>query len=241
MFARVALLFCVKFVRAADCTHFLRGMSVWAAPQISLYLQKNAHGCLLCRAAQGDNMTNREKLEAAAQRCAACEGCTLCKTSTHLVYGTGNPEASLVFVGEAPGEKEDLAGIPFVGPAGQLFDLYLDAVGLHREQVYICNILKCRPPHNRDPLPEEMSACMEHLREQIKIIAPKLIVCLGRIAAGQLIKPDFKVTREHGVFFEKGQFTLCGIYHPSALLRDPSKREDMYRDMKQIAQRYRQL
>ena len=112
---------------------------------------------------------------------------------------------------------------------------------MHREQVYICNILKCRPPHNRDPLPEEMSACMEHLREQIKIIAPKLIVCLGRIAAGQLIKPDFKVTREHGVFFEKGQFTLCGIYHPSALWRDASKREDMYRDMKQIAQRNRQL
>ncbi len=186
-------------------------------------------------------MTNREKLEAAAQHCAACEGCALCKTRTHLVYGTGNPEASLVFVGEAPGEKEDLAGIPFVGPAGQLFDLYLDAVGLYREQVYICNILKCRPPHNRDPLSEEMGICMEHLREQIKIIAPKLIVCLGRIAAGQLIKPDFKVTREHGAFFEKGQFTLCGIYHPSALLRDPSKREDMYRDMKQIAQRYRQL
>ena len=179
--------------------------------------------------------------EALEHDCKNCRECSLWETRTNVVFGVGNQNAEVLFIGEGPGANEDAQGEPFVGRAGHLLDDMLEIIGLKRDDVYIANIVKCRPPHNRDPLPEEMSACMEHLREQIKIIAPKLIVCLGRIAAGQLIKPDFKVTREHGAFFEKGQFTLCGIYHPSALLRDASKREDMYRDMKQIAQRYRQL
>ena len=166
--------------------------------------------------------------------CSSCQNCPLGATRTNLVFGTGNRQADLLFVGEAPGEREDMTGIPFVGAAGQLFDKYLAAVGLRREDVYIANILKCRPPHNRDPQPEEGDACIGYLREQVKLIRPKMIVCLGRIAASRLIKPDFKITREHGVFVEKGAFLMTAVYHPSALLRDPSKREDMYRDMKTI-------
>ena len=136
--------------------------------------------------------------------------------------------------GRAPGEREDQTGIPFVGPAGQLLDLYLEAVGIPRESVYIANILKCRPPYNRDPQPEESEACMKHLRGQVKLIRPKMIVCLGRIAAMRLIKPDYRITKEHGTFVRRGAFLMTAVYHPSALLRDPSKREDMYRDMKAI-------
>ena len=140
-----------------------------------------------------------------------------------------------MFVGEAPGAKEDETGIPFVGAAGKLLDKYLCAVGISREEVYIANILKCRPPANRDPLPEEQDACIEYLREQVRLIRPKVIVCLGRISAMRLIKPDFKITKEHGVFFKKNEYTLCAVYHPAALLRDPRKKEDMYTDMKNIA------
>ena len=140
-----------------------------------------------------------------------------------------------MFVGEAPGEQEDLSGIPFVGAAGQLLDKYLSAVGISRDDVYIANILKCRPPRNRDPLPEEQDACLDFLREQTCLISPKVIVCLGRISAARLIKPDFKITKEHGIWFRKGAFRMCAVYHPSALLRDPSKREEMLKDMIEIA------
>jgi len=166
--------------------------------------------------------------------CGECRRCALGQTRTNLVFGTGNRNADILFVGEAPGEQEDLQGIPFVGAAGQLLDLYLASVGIEREQVYIANILKCRPPRNRDPLPEEQDACIVHLREQVKLIKPKMIVCLGRIAAMRLIKPDFKITREHGILQKKGDFVMTAVYHPSALLRDASKKEDMYRDMKRI-------
>lgn len=167
-------------------------------------------------------------------RCAACTGCPLYKTRTNLVFGTGNRSARLMFVGEAPGQQEDETGIPFVGAAGQLLNKYLTAVGIEREDVYIANILKCRPPHNRDPLPEEGDACIGFLREQVKLIRPRIIVCLGRISAARLIHADYKITKEHGTFVKKGAFTMTAVYHPSALLRDPSKREEMFRDMKQI-------
>ncbi len=139
-----------------------------------------------------------------------------------------------MFVGEAPGEKEDLSGIPFVGAAGKLFDKFLCAVGIEREDVYIANTLKCRPPQNRDPLPSEQDMCIGYLREQVRIIDPKLIVCLGRISAMRLIKPDFKITSEHGVWVQKGRFEMTAIYHPSYLLRSPGKREEMLADMKAI-------
>ena len=137
--------------------------------------------------------------------------------------------------------KRRATGIPFVGAAGQLLDKYLYAVGIPREDVYIANILKCRPPHNRDPLPEEEDACIGHLRAQVRVIRPRILVCLGRISAMRLIKPDFRITREHGIWFQKGSFSMCAVYHPSALLHDASKKEDMLEDMKQIAAHYRAL
>ena len=166
--------------------------------------------------------------------CQTCQKCALGATRTNLVFGTGNPNADLMFVGEAPGEQEDLSGIPFVGRAGQLLDKFLYAVDIERKDVYIANILKCRPPKNRDPLPEEEDACIGYLREQVKLIRPKVIVCLGRISAMRLIKPDFKITKEHGTWFEKGDFLMTAVYHPAALLRDPRKKEDMLEDMKRI-------
>ena len=180
---------------------------------------------------------NWEELEAA---CRSCTRCPLSASRLNCVFGTGNRRAKLLFVGEAPGAKEDETGIPFVGAAGKLLDTYLAAVGIDREDVYIANILKCRPPNNRDPSPAEQDACIEYLREQVRLIRPRIIACLGRISAARLIRPDFKITREHGVFFDKGDFKLCAVYHPAALLRDPSKKQDMYLDMKNIAEYLRQ-
>ena len=175
-----------------------------------------------------------QDLQTLYKACASCHKCSLGDTRTNCVFGVGNPEADLMFVGEAPGEQEDLSGTPFVGRAGQLLDKFLYAVDIPRENVYIANILKCRPPKNRDPLPEEEDACIEYLREQVRIIKPKVIVCLGRISAMRLIKPDFKITKEHGQWFEKGSFTMTAVFHPAALLRDPRKKEDMLEDMKAI-------
>ncbi|MBQ8255233.1 MAG: uracil-DNA glycosylase [Clostridia bacterium] len=179
-------------------------------------------------------MMTWEELENASR---SCDKCPLSKTKTNIVFGVGNKNADLMFVGEAPGESEDKSGIPFVGRAGKLLDKYLEAVGIDRESVYIANILKCRPPNNRDPLPEEQDMCMSYLREQVRLIKPKMIVCLGRISAMKLIKPDFRITKEHGVFFAKGAFEIVAVYHPSLLLRDPSKREEMFTDMKKIKQK----
>ena len=176
-----------------------------------------------------------EELE---KKCAACTACELCRTRTNCVFGTGNREADLMFVGEAPGENEDLSGVPFVGRAGKLFDRFLEAVDISRDEVYIANILKCRPPKNRDPLPSEQDECIGYLRDQVRLIRPKLIVCLGRIAAMRLIKPDFRITAEHGVWFKKGDFEMSALFHPSALLRDPRKKEDMLVDMKELKKRY---
>ena len=174
-------------------------------------------------------------------QCAACEKCPLSQTRTKCVFGTGSREAKLMFVGEAPGEQEDLSGIPFVGAAGKLFDKYLFAVDIPREDVYIANILKCRPPKNRDPKPEEEDLCIDWLRGQFRLLRPKMIVCLGRISAMRLIKPDFKITAEHGKWFEKNGVWMCAVYHPSALLRDPRKKDDMLIDMKKIKQKLDEL
>ena len=181
------------------------------------------------------------ELEQLRERCNQCHDCPLGDTRTNLVFGVGNPHADLMFVGEAPGEQEDLSGTPFVGRAGQLLDRYLYAVDIPREDVYIANILKCRPPKNRDPLPAEEDACIGYLREQVKLIRPRIIVCLGRIAAMRLIKPDFKITQEHGQWFEKGNFLMTAVFHPAALLRDPRRKEDMMEDMKQIRDKLKKL
>ncbi len=176
-----------------------------------------------------------EELE---QSCKTCTKCELCRTRTNTVFGVGNRKTGILFVGEAPGEQEDLKGEPFVGAAGKLFDRFLEAVDIPREDIYIANILKCRPPKNRDPLPAEEDACIGYLQAQIDLIRPPLVVCLGRIAAMRLIKPDFRITKEHGIWVKKDNYEICAVYHPSLLLRDPRRKPEMMEDMKLIAQRY---
>ncbi len=163
--------------------------------------------------------------------CMTCTRCGLCETRTNLVFGVGVPDAEIVFIGEGPGEQEDLRGEPFVGRGGQLLDKYLDAIGLSRKSnIYIGNMVKCRPPQNRDPKPEEQEACIFWLREQIRLIRPKIIVCLGRISAQRLIDPDFRVTKQHGEFIEKNSVWMMGTFHPAALLRNPRQKPDALED-----------
>lgn len=164
-------------------------------------------------------------------KCLVCNKCGLCSGRTNVVFGTGNCESEIMLVGEGPGENEDLQGEPFVGKSGMLLDKYLAAIDLSRDRnIYIANIVKCRPPQNRDPLPEEQDICIGWLREQFKIIRPKIIVCLGRIAAQRLIAPDFRVTRQHGEFFSKGGTLMMGTFHPSALLRNCDNKEPALQD-----------
>ena len=183
-------------------------------------------------------MVTWEQLEGA---CRSCQKCPLWQTRTNVVTGVGNREAEVLFVGEGPGEQEDLRGEPFVGPAGQLLDKMLAAIGLDRKQVYIANVVKCRPPHNRDPLPEEQAACIHYLRAQTRLIRPKIIVCLGRVAAIRLIREDFKITKEHGLWFEKAGTWMMAMYHPSALLRDPRKRPEAFEDLKTLQAKIREV
>lgn len=170
------------------------------------------------------------ELEILKNECLECQKCELHKTRTNVVFGSGNGNAKIMFIGEAPGEREDLSGVPFVGRAGQLLDKFLEAIDLDRESVYIANICKCRPPKNRDPRPEEQDICIEYLRRQVKLIRPALIVCLGRISAQRLISPDFKVTKQHGEVFEKGGFKIMGTFHPAALLRNPNQKPEALGD-----------
>lgn len=173
--------------------------------------------------------------------CMNCCKCPLGSTRTNLVFGTGNPQAKLMFVGEAPGEQEDLEGIPFVGRAGKLFDKFLFAVDIPREDVYIANMLKCRPPQNRDPLPEEQDVCIYWLREQVRAIRPAMIVCLGRISAMRLISPDYRITKQHGQWVNKSGILMTAVYHPSYLLRNPKSKEEMLIDMKAIKEKYDEI
>lgn len=168
------------------------------------------------------------------QNCLACSRCPLAGTRHHVVFGVGPEDAEVLFVGEGPGQQEDLQGEPFVGPAGQLLDEMLSIIGLGRHNCYITNIVKCRPPGNRDPQESEQDACIPFLRRQTKLLRPKIIVCLGRIAAKRLIDPDFKITRDHGQWVEKGGIWFTALYHPSALLRDMTKRPDTFRDLKKL-------
>lgn len=163
--------------------------------------------------------------------CLDCNKCKLCETRQNVVFGVGPKDARVMLIGEGPGQREDELGEPFVGRAGILLDKMLEAVGLSRnENVFIANMVKCRPPKNRDPEPEEMEACLDYLREQVRIIAPKIIVCVGRISAQRLIDPNFKVTKQHGEFFERGSTLMMGTLHPAALLRNPSQKPVAFED-----------
>lgn len=163
--------------------------------------------------------------------CLGCQKCKLCETRNNVVFGVGNKNAEILFIGEGPGENEDLQGEPFVGKGGMLLDKMLKAVDLDRNKnIYIANIVKCRPPKNRDPLQDEQDACIGWLENQISLIKPKIIVCLGRIAAMKLIKPDIKITKEHGIFFEKSGTIMMPTLHPAALLRNPSSKPGAFED-----------
>lgn len=175
------------------------------------------------------------------EECKDCTACPLHESRTNVVFGKGNPDSDILFIGEAPGQHEDEQGLPFVGASGKLLDKYLDAVNLSLEDVYIANILKCRPPNNRDPKEDEEQACIGYLRRQLAVIEPKIIVCLGRISAFKIIKPDFKITQEHGKWFKKGDYLMTAVYHPSALLRDPRKRDDMMADFIAIKEKLKEL
>lgn len=175
------------------------------------------------------------------EACLQCNRCNLASTRTQVVFGTGAQDAEILFVGEGPGQQEDLQGEPFVGPAGKFLDDMLSIIGLGRHNCYIANIVKCRPPQNRDPMQTEQEACIPWLRMQTKLLRPKIIVCLGRIAAMKLIREDFKITKEHGQWFEKGGIWFFAMYHPSALLRDESKRPDTFRDLKKLQAKIQEI
>lgn len=166
-----------------------------------------------------------ENWEQLKKDCMGCDKCELSRTRTKLVFGVGNENAKVLFIGEGPGANEDLQGEPFVGRGGQLLDKFLAAVDLDRKKnIYIANMVKCRPPQNRDPLPAEQDMCIGWLREQTRLLKPKIIVCLGRISATRLISPDFKVTKQHGQFIEKNGTLMMGTFHPAALLRNPNQK-----------------
>ena len=172
--------------------------------------------------------------DALYEECIHCQKCGLAETRTNVVFGEGARDAEVMFIGEGPGEQEDRTGRPFVGRAGQLLDDMLAMIDLKREKVFIGNMVKCRPPQNRDPLNIEQEACIGYLRNQVALLKPKIIVCLGRIAAMKLIKEDFKITREHGQWIEKAGVWMMAMYHPSALLRDPRKRPESFEDLKSL-------
>lgn len=176
-------------------------------------------------------MDNWEKLKS---ECLNCRRCPLCETRNNVVFGVGPENAEVLFIGEGPGEQEDLKGEPFVGRGGKLLDDMLELIDLDRTKIYIANMVKCRPPKNRDPLETEQMACAEWLRRQIDLLQPKLIVYLGRISAMKFIKPDFRITKEHGQWFNVDGRRVMALYHPAALLRDPNKRPETFDDLKRL-------
>ncbi len=166
--------------------------------------------------------------------CLNCRRCGLCETRNNVVFGVGTETAEVMFIGEGPVEQEDLKGEPFVGRAGKLLDDMLELIDLDRNKIYIANMVKCRPPKNRDPLNTEQEACSQWLKAQIDLIKPRIIVCLGRIAAMKFIKEDFKITKEHGQWFVKDGIMVMALYHPAALLRDPRRRPETFEDLKTL-------
>lgn len=182
---------------------------------------------------------NWEELQNA---CTQCTKCGLSETRTNVVFGMGNPQAKVLFIGEGPGQSEDEQGLPFVGRSGQLLDKMLAAVDLDRStNIYIGNIVKCRPPKNRDPLPEEQELCIGWLRNQVALIRPKIIVCLGRIAGMKIIKPDLKIMKEHGVFFERNGVLMMATLHPAALLRNPNNKPEAFEDFIKLRAKMEEL
>lgn len=170
-----------------------------------------------------------------------CPRCPLSGTRNHSVMGKGSLDARMMFIAEAPGYNEDRDGVPFTGPSGTIFDELLAEIDLRRQDIYLTNIVKCHPPKNRDPLPEEQEACIAYLKYETLLIRPQIMVCLGRIAAQRIIRPDYRITREHGTFLFRKNTWLTAVYHPSAILRDPAKLEEAKEDFRKIQEKYREL
>lgn len=181
-------------------------------------------------------LSKKDKLYKIEEKLRKCGLCAISGARTNLVFGTGNPDTRLMFIGEAPGRDEDLQGKPFVGRAGQLLTKIIESIGLSREEVYIANILKCRPPNNRPPEPEEISSCEQFLKQQIEIIRPEIICALGRIAAQALLKTQTPISKLRGNFFTYENIKLIPTYHPAYLLRNPSDKIKVWEDMKKIKQ-----
>jgi DNA polymerase len=186
-------------------------------------------------------MAENEQWETLKRQCLACEKCALSQTRTQVVFGTGSERAEVLFIGEGPGKDEDEQGEPFVGRAGKLLDKMLLAVGLDRSKIYIANIVKCRPPQNRDPLPEEQEQCIDWLRSQVKILHPKIIVCLGRISGMKLIREDLKITKDHGQWVEKSGVLMMAMLHPAALLRNPLLKPEAFSDFLKLRDKIKEI
>jgi uracil-DNA glycosylase family 4 len=193
------------------------------------------------REGRGEAPDYEHDLEALKEACLVCDKCGLKATCTHVVFGEGNLKAKIMFVGEGPGRDEDKQGRPFVGAAGQLLDKILASVGLPRDEVYITNVVKCRPPSNRMPNPDEILACSPYLDTQIKRINPSIIVCLGALATRTLIDMNAKITRIRGQWHEKDGILYMPTFHPAALLRDPSKKRAVWEDMKKVKEALQNL
>ena len=170
-----------------------------------------------------------------------CRKCRLCETRTNVVPGEGSPDAKIMFIGEGPGRDEDLQGRPFVGRSGELLTRMIRAIGLERDQVYICNIVKCRPPQNRNPEADEAEACLNYLRAQVALVKPKIIVLLGKVACRYTLRQEISVMRDHGRWFERKGTWFMPTFHPSALLRDPSRKRDAWEDFRKIQLKLKEI
>ena len=179
---------------------------------------------------------NWEQLEETAKECKKCK---LCQNRNNVVFGTGNRQASLMFIGEGPGADEDLQGTPFVGKAGKLMNMAFESIGLKREEVYIANIVKCRPPGNRNPQDDEANACLDYLRNQVILVKPKIIVLLGSVALKNILGKEYGITASRGKWIERKGILYMPTWHPAALLRDESKKIDFIRDLQEVMRRYR--
>lgn len=179
-----------------------------------------------------------EELE---NQCNSCRECSLCETRKNVVIGDGNRKADLMMIGEGPGEQEDQQGLPFVGPAGQLLNLLLEAMGMRRSDCYIANIVKCRPPGNRVPTDEEAEKCLPYLKSQIILVKPKIVVCLGATALRHVVNKDVKITQIRGQWIERKELCIMPTFHPAALLRDESKKVLMWQDFKKVRAKLREL
>ncbi len=172
-----------------------------------------------------------EELEASI---VGCKKCKLCNNRNNIVFGTGNKNARIMFIGEGPGADEDREGIPFVGKAGKLMNMAFDGIGINREEVYIANIVKCRPPSNRNPEDDEAESCLDYLRNQVMLVKPKIIVLLGSVALKNILGKEYGITASRGKWIEKKGILYMPTWHPAALLRDDSKKIEFWQDLKQV-------